>query len=192
MSVPRNHWFTCMSIFVMGLLFLGQTNHALPQGQAGSITGSVKEFLWGYAPWHPQYLPSASRFNAKLQAPIGFGELSIPASEFTQLGSEPAPGAIVAARLIPSLDSSLASHGNEVAAVLTRPLFSTDNHLIFPEGSRLIGSVTQAQPARHWHRNGKLAFMFTRMELPSALARRMDASPAQELEGRLDGVFGLQ
>ena len=30
--------------------------------------------------------------------------------------------------------------------------------------------------------------MFTRMELPAALARRLDASPGQELEGRLDGV----
>src|SRR4029077_7846582 len=142
----------------------------------------------GYAPWRPQYLPSASRFNAKLQAPIDFGKISIPSAELTALGAEPAPGSIVAARLIPSLESRLASHGNEVEAVLTRPLFSADNRLIFPEGSRLIGSVTQAQPARHWHRNGKLAFMFTRMELPAALARRMDASPAQELEGRLDGV----
>src|ERR1700758_2159118 len=107
----------------------------------------VKEFLWGYAPWRPQYLPSASRFNAKPEAPIDFGEVSIPSSELTQFGSEPAPDAFVAARLIPSLDSRIAGHGNAVEAVLTRPLFSADNHLIFPEGSRLIGSVTQAQPA---------------------------------------------
>jgi hypothetical protein len=148
----------------------------------------VKEAVWSYAPWHPQYLPSASRFNAKLQAPIDFGEVSIPSSQLAELGSEPAQDSIVAARLVPSLDSRTASHGTEVEAVLTRPLFSAENHLIFPEGSRLSGNVVQAQPARHWHRSGKLAFMFTRMELPGSLARRVDAPAAQELEGRLDGV----
>jgi hypothetical protein len=148
----------------------------------------VEEAAWSYAPWHPQYLPSASRFNAKLQAPIDFGEVSIPSAELAELGSEPAPDSIVAARLIPSLDSKTVSHGTQVEAVLTRPLFSANNRLIFPEGSRLSGDVVQAQPARYWHRTGKLAFMFTRMELPAALARRVDAPAAQELEGRLDGV----
>jgi hypothetical protein len=148
----------------------------------------VKEAVWSYAPWHPQYLPSTSRFNAKLQAPIDFGEVSIASSQLAELCSEPAQDSIVAARLVPSLDSRTVSHGTEVEAVLTRPLFSADNHLIFPEGSRLTGNVVQAQPARHWHRSGKLAFMFTRMELPASLARRVDAPAAQELEGRLDGV----
>ncbi|HLH29852.1 MAG TPA: hypothetical protein VKY31_01530 [Terriglobia bacterium] len=148
----------------------------------------VKEEMWSFAPWHPQYLPSASRFNAKLTAPIDFGDISIPTSELADLGTQPAADSIVAARLIPTLDSRTASHGNEVQALLTRPLFSADHHLIFPEGSRLSGTVVQAQAARHWHRGGKLAFMFTRMELPEALARQLDAPKAQHLEGRLDGV----
>jgi hypothetical protein len=148
----------------------------------------VKEAAWSYAPWHPQYLPATSRFNAKLQAPIDFGEVSVPSSQLSELGSQPGADSIVAARLIPTLDSRTASHGTEVDAVLTRPLFSADNHLIFPEGSHLVGNVVQAQAARHWHRSGKLAFMFSRMELPASLARRVDAPSAQELEGRLDGV----
>lgn len=148
----------------------------------------VKAEMWSFAPWHPQYLPSASRFNAKLQSPIDFGEVSIPLSELAELGSEPEPDSIVAARLIPSLNSRTASHGTAVEAVLTRPLFSANNRLVFPEGSRLSGNVVQAAGARYWHRSGKLAFMFTRMELPQSLAREMDAPAAQDLEGRLDGV----
>lgn len=148
----------------------------------------VKDEMWSFAPWHPQYLRSASRFNAKLRAPIDFGDVSVPASELGQLGTVPAADSIVAARLIPTLDSRTTSHGTAVEAVLSRPLFSGDNHLIFPEGSRLSGNVVQAQAARHWHRSGKLAFMFTRLELPEGLARRVDAPAAQELEGRLDGV----
>jgi hypothetical protein len=94
----------------------------------------VKEALWSLTPWHPQYLPAASRFNAKLLSPIEFGEASIPLSELTELGSEPPADAIVAARLISSLDSRSSNHGIPVDAVLTRPLLSPDNHLIFPEG----------------------------------------------------------
>jgi hypothetical protein len=147
----------------------------------------VKEAMWSFAPWHPQYLPSASRFNAKLQSPISFGEVSIPSSELSQLGSQPAPDSIVAARLVPALDSRTASHGTEVEAIITWPMFSEDNHLMFPEGSRLMGTVVQAQPARHWHHNGKLAFMFTRMQLPASLAGS-DVPATREVEGRLNGV----
>jgi hypothetical protein len=148
----------------------------------------VKDEVWSFAPWHPQYIHSASRFNAKLRAPIDFGDVSIPATELAELGTEPAADSIVAARLIPTLDSRTTSHGAAVEAVLTRPLFSANNHLIFPEGSRLAGNVVQAQAARHWHRSGKLAFMFTRLELPEGLAHRVEAPAAQQLEGRLDGV----
>ncbi len=148
----------------------------------------VKEAMWSFAPWRPQYLPPASRFNAKLQSPISFGEVSIPSLKLSELGSQPAPDSIVAARLIPTLDSRTASHGTGVEAVLTRPLFSEYNHLMFPEGSRLLGTVVQAQPARHWHHNGKLAFMFTRMQLPASLAGSSDVPAAREVEGRLNGV----
>jgi hypothetical protein len=148
----------------------------------------VKQALWSFAPWHPQYLPAASRFNAKLLSPIEFGDVSIASSELTELGSEPPADAVVAARLTSSLDSRTAQHGKPVEAVLTRPLLSPENHLIFPEGSRLSGTVTQAQPARHWHRNGKLAFMFTRMEPASSVSEISNTPIAQDIEGRLDGV----
>jgi len=95
----------------------------------------VKEALWSFAPWHPQCMPSASRFNAKLQTPIDFGDVSIPEPELTELGSEPAPDTIVAARLIPSLDSQTASHGTAVDAVLTRPLFPRTSTSFFRKGA---------------------------------------------------------
>jgi hypothetical protein len=148
----------------------------------------VKEKLWSLAPWHPQYLPAGSRFNAKLLSPIEFGEASIASSELSELGSEPPADAIVAARLLSSLDSRTSNHGASVEAVLTRPLLSPDNHLVFPEGSRLSGDVTQAQAARHWHRNGKLAFIFTRMEPPESSLQDSGPFVAREIEGRLDGV----
>ena len=124
----------------------------------------------------------------KLLSPLEFGQASIPLSELTELGMEPPADAVVAARLISSLDSRTSNHGTPVDAVLTRPLQSADDRLIFPEGTQLSGNVTQAQPARHWHRNGKLAFMFTRIEPPASSLDDSRTAIAQEIEGRLDGV----
>jgi hypothetical protein len=148
----------------------------------------VKEALWSFAPWHPQYLPAGSRFNAKLLSSLPFGDGTFPQSELIDLGSQPPADAVVAARLTTSLDSLTASHGMRVDAVLTRPLVSPEGHVLFPEGSHLTGNVVQAQAARRWHRNGKLAFMFTQMEPPPAALALADAPGKQEIEGRLEGV----
>jgi hypothetical protein len=148
----------------------------------------VKEQLWSLAPWHPQYLPAGSRFNAKLTSSLEFGEVRIPVDALAELGSQPPSDAVVAARLITALDSKTATHGMTVEAVLTRPLMSPEGHILFPEGSRLTGDVVQTEPARRWHRNGKLAFMFTQMAPPAGLIAGVAPPAKQEVEGRLDGV----
>lgn len=53
-------------------------------------------------------------------------------------------------------------------AVVTRPVFSTDNGLLIPEGTRLLGDVVEAHRARLLHRNGKVLFVF-----PSPPARTL-------------------
>jgi len=56
------------------------------------------------------------------------------------------------------------------------PVFSADHQLILPEGSRLIGEVTAAKGARHWHRNGQLRFLFESVQAPQQDVERMLAS----------------
>jgi len=67
-----------------------------------------------------------------------------------------------------------------VEAVVTRPVFSTDHGLLVPEGTRLLGDVVKAQPARRLHRNGKLLFVFRQIKLP--------AGNTQGIQGYLEGV----
>src|SRR5581483_9022316 len=62
-----------------------------------------------------------------------------------------------------SLDSASASRGTSVSAVVTEPVFSADHELILAEGAVLEGEVTFVAPARHWHRNGQLRFLFERV-----------------------------
>jgi hypothetical protein len=145
----------------------------------------LKDALWSMLPYHPQSLPPGTRFTATLKSSLDFGMAALEPSELDQAGSEPPSTGVVDAVLTTALDSSSAQHGMAVEATVSRPVFSADNHLIYPEGSRLIGSVVQAQPSRHWHRSGKLAFMFTSIEAPSSLP---GTPSARQVEGRLESV----
>jgi hypothetical protein len=132
----------------------------------------LKDWLWGMAPYHPQYLQSGTRLNAVLLTPLDFG-------------TEPPADSIVSARLLTPLDSKTAQVGASVDAELTRPLFSEDHKLIFPVGSKLQGKVTQVTKARTFHRNGQLGFTLTTIEPP---LEWMSLQPPQEIKTSLVSV----
>src|SRR5262249_1681028 len=77
-----------------------------------------------------------------------------------------APDSVLHARLTTTIDSKASPRGTPLEATLTQPVFADDGRLIYPEGTRLIGEVTFAQPARRFHRNGRLRFLFERSEIP--------------------------
>jgi hypothetical protein len=126
----------------------------------------LKSWLWGMAPYHPQFLPLGTRLNAVLSTPLDFGEAVFEKGALAEIGSEPPPNSIVSVRLVTPLDSRAAKPGASVEALLTRPLFSEDHKLIFPVGATLHGQVTEASPARTFHRHGQLAFTFTTIAPP--------------------------
>jgi hypothetical protein len=146
----------------------------------------IKATLWSFLPYRPQSVPPGSRFTATLRSPLDFGTGTLEPSELDPSPSEALNDDVVNAVLTTALDSTASKRGTAVEAEVSQPVFSPDNHLIFPQGSHLTGTVVQAQPARFWHRNGKLAFMFTGVEVPPS-----PASPAMALmpiEGRLESV----
>src|SRR5206468_3773545 len=99
-----------------------------------------------------------------------------PGTAAAPAGSVPAPNSVLNARLATPLDSSKVKRGDRVEAIVTEPVFSAEHHLILPEGSRLIGEVTVAKGARHWHRNGQLRFLFESVQPPKQDIARMLAS----------------
>ncbi|HYM12637.1 MAG TPA: hypothetical protein VEU62_18005 [Bryobacterales bacterium] len=137
--------------------------------------------------YHPQYLRQGTRFNAELQAPLQFGTATLPPAELGEIGSQPAADSVVHARLTSALDSRTVQKGTPAEAVLSQPLFSLDHHLVFPEGSRLHGTVVQARAARHWRRNGQLRFSFQGIEPPPS-ASGLNTRIEQRVEGRLESV----
>jgi hypothetical protein len=130
--------------------------------------------LVGRLPVHPQYLEAGSVFNAQLVEPLSFGVASGVAR--APEGTRPPPESVLTARLLTPLDSATSTRGTAVRAVLTRPLFSSANELILPEGTVMAGKVTFVRSAKGFRRNGQLRFLFEAMEVPGQQAETLAAS----------------
>jgi hypothetical protein len=171
-----------------------ETDHTSPKDadKAWALTEKVsagekfKNFLWGLAPYRPQSIPSGSRVAATLIEPLDFGVAVLAAHRLEDIGLQPVPGTIASVRLLTGLSSRAARPGMSVEAELTRPLFSSDQQLIFPVGSRLIGEVLDADPARSLHRHGRLEFVFKEIEPPVFFAPA--AATGQDIEGNLVSI----
>jgi hypothetical protein len=142
----------------------------------------LEDFLWAKLPYHPQRYRKGNRFDAVLERPIDFGEVTVAAANLREVGSQPAPGAPALVRFLSTISSADAHAGDPVAGVLSQPLLSADHRVILPEGTRLTGKITLARPARMFHRGGQLRFAFDEVEPPalaSAPAPRPEPAQAQ-------------
>ena len=118
-------------------------------------------------PYHPQYLDKGTLYTAQLSGPLEFGDAVVTP---TAPETRPTPGSVLNARLVTPIDSRKTRRGTPIDAVVTEPVFSSDHRLIYPEGTHLTGEVTYAKPARRFHRNGQLRFLFERVQPPATLA----------------------
>jgi hypothetical protein len=126
----------------------------------------LSDYLMSRLPYHPQYVRSRTRFDAELATPLNFGSEAVTPGSMALLGSQPAAGSVVHARLLTALDSASSTQGQKVEAVLEQPLFSADHKLILPEGTHVDGSVVVAKRAGWFHHAGRLRFNFQNLELP--------------------------
>jgi hypothetical protein len=146
---------------------------------APSKMSRLKSTLLGMLPYHRQAWAAGTIFNGVLQDPL----TGPPPSRVEARIDHPAAETEtreVSARLLAPISSATARRGAPVEAVVTRPLFSTDHRLLIPEGSRLLGDVVEAQPARRFHRNGKVLFVFRQLKLP--------VGTVEGIQGYLEGV----
>ena len=118
--------------------------------------------------------------------PLNFGMETIAAREMGQAGL-PAPDTVATARLLLTVGSNT-NVGSQVSAIVSEPFYSADRHLILPEGTRLTGTVVQAQPARWFRRSGKLRLRFQQIELPEPVPMRNRQLTIQATVGRVDVI----
>jgi hypothetical protein len=155
----------------------------------------LSDYLLSRLPYHPQYVRSRTRFNAELSAALNFGSEAVTPGSMALLGSQPAAGSVVHARLLTALDSASSMQGQKVEAVLEQPLFSADHKLILPEGTQVDGSVVVAKKAGWFHHAGRLRFNFQNVALPQEaglLASPQTSAPSQTTEGHEEKKLELR
>jgi len=146
----------------------------------------LQEEAYSRLPYHPQFLPANTRLSAPLEEPLSFGIGTIAARDIEQIGMPP-PDSLVTARLLSTVSSN-SNTGSEVSAITSEPFYSADRHLILPEGTRLIGTVVQSQPARWFRRSGKLRLRFQKMELPAPIPPNNRQLGIEATVGRVDAI----
>jgi hypothetical protein len=146
----------------------------------------LQEEAYSRLPYHPQFLPANTLLSAQLKEPLAFGIETIAAREMEQTGLPP-PNTVVTARLLSTVSSN-SDTGSKVSAIVSEPVYSAHRHLILPEGTRLIGTVVQAQPARWFRRSGKLRLRFRKMELPEPVPMTNRQLSVEATVARVDAI----
>ncbi|PYX34094.1 MAG: hypothetical protein DMG80_03570 [Acidobacteria bacterium] len=152
-----------------------QWDDAMKQLKTPGRVHRLERYAEAQLPVHGQYIPAGTVYFAELDDPLDFGSEEMTPQAIASLGGPLPEGAVVRARLLTPLSSATAQKGQDVEAILARPLFDGDK-LIMPQGSRLKGTVRQVQPARRLKKNGQLRIAFLELVPPDGLEQKVHAT----------------
>ena len=147
-------------------------DNAMKQLKTPGKMQRLERYSEAQLPVHRQYIPAGTVYFAELQDPLNFGSEVMTVPMAASMGSEIPEGSVVHARLVTPLSSATSHQGQDVEAVLSQPLMD-GNRLILPQGSRLKGTVKQAQPARRMKRNGQLRIAFSELVPPDGIEQKV-------------------
>lgn len=178
------------------------------------------QFLYRQLPYHPQRIETGTAWTVKLASPLAVPvDLDPPAPAQTEAAvhrktalrgllknptaPDPAlmkahPGAeLLHAYLTSTISSATAKPGDTFRARIVQPVYDAHHHLAVPEGAILIGTVTQAKPAKSFGRKGKLRFSFKELQMPSGAQSNVDgmlagADAAKSANLQIDSEGGVQ
>jgi len=162
-------------------------NRAMSNVKSPGKVHRLERYAVAQLPVHPQYIDAGTVYFAELEKPLDFGTEPMTTEMASSIGAAPADGSVVQARLMTPLSSATAKKGDEVEAVISRPLFE-DGRLILPQGSLLKGSVIQVQPAHRPDKNGELRLVFHDLVLPEGVEQKVEASLAGVEAAKADNV----
>jgi hypothetical protein len=157
------------------------------------------QFIYTQLPYHPQRIDAGTTWTVELTRPLTLSGSEHPpagsnGSAVLARGQEAAkqnPGPAAGSReqdkgwqlhayLLRTISSAQARPGDTFQAAVADPVFNSDHALVVPQGSLMIGEITQAKAARSFGRQGKLRFRFRELRLPGGFT--------QPVEGTLAGI----
>ena len=158
------------------------------------------QFLYKQLPYHPERIEADTAWTITLAQPLVVKPYSDAAPAAPAKQNTPTDEIAVwriHAYLTQTISSANEKPGNTFQAVVAEPVFNADHTLAVPEGSILVGNITQAKPARSFGRPGRLRFDFREIRFPGEPPKNVagtlsgaDAAKAQQLQ--IDQEGGVQ
>ena len=158
-------------------------NSAMKELKTPGRMHRLERYAEAQLPVHAQYIRAGTMYFAELEESLDFGSETLSPEKVSAIGGDLPEGSVVHARLVTALSSATAQKGQEVEAVLARPLFNGDR-LLYPQGTRLVGAVSQVQPARRLKKNGQLRIAFHQVVLPDGVEQKVEAALVGVQAGR--------
>jgi hypothetical protein len=119
-------------------------------------------------PYHPEYLDQGTIFDATLLDSIGTPLPVDQGETHSLLGDN-----YLHVRLLTPLDSGMSADGAAIEAVVPRPYYNRDHVLLYPAGTKLVGTVTRSIAAGWMKKNGELLFSFHSAQTPDGTTTQM-------------------
>jgi hypothetical protein len=140
------------------------------------------QLLYHQLPYHPERIEAHTMWSFDLTAPLSLPDSSAAIALPPRAVSTPGKAEIwsVHALLSRDLTSATAKPGDPIQGLVLEPVFDKELQLVVPQGSVLVGKVSEAKAARSLGRNGKLRFNFQQVRFPEGAG--------QEVQGSLSGA----
>jgi len=149
------------------------------------------QFVYGEIPYHPQRVAKGTAWTIETNAPLTITRQPEPKPlaafphkrHFWEEPAQVLPTSLndsgkwtIQAYLADPLSSESSKTGQTIKAIVAEPVFNPDHTIAIPQGSTLIGAVTQAKPSRRLGRSGKLSFSFRELTLPDGKAQNVETT----------------
>jgi hypothetical protein len=138
------------------------------------------QLVYHQLPWHPQRIEAGTAWVCELTSPLTLPAADRPSGSPRAPPIRPATEAeqkfLLHTYLNQKVNSASAKPGDSFTATVAQPLLSADQSTIVPQGSRLLGVVTRARPAKSFGRSGVLRFNFRQLELPGNTPKNVTAA----------------
>jgi hypothetical protein len=160
-----------------------QIKDAAAQITAPGRRDRLVQFIYTQLPYHPERIEKGTAWTVDLTQPLNLRPMD-PRPEAHAQADPPGPSAATEWRLRAYLQETISSSdrkpGDTFQAVVSEPVFNAEHAVVVPQGSVIVGEITQTKPARSFGRQGKLRFRFRQLKLPTGFT--------QPVEGTLTGV----
>jgi len=133
-------------------------------------------------PYHPEYIDQGTVFDTALLEPV---TLPAPAQPDTP---PPQSSDYLQLHLLTPINSSASTAGTQIEAVVSQPYYQADHQLVYPAGTRIMGTVQKASSAGWMKRNGSVVFAFRSVQMPDGTTRDIHSTVGGIQAERSEGL----